>query len=333
VLGLGAWLVIQQQASGGVMIASSIMTSKALGPVELAIANWRSFIAARQGWSRLTELLKRLPDTEETMDLPAPRQSLAVENLTLGAPGSPRPILKDVSFRLDAGSAVGIIGPSASGKSSLARALVGIWQPARGAVRLDGASLNQWTSAALGPHIGYLPQDVELIEGTLAENIARFTPDASSDAIIAAAEAAGVHQMIVALPDGYETRIGEGGVMLSAGQCQRVALARALYGNPFLIVLDEPNSNLDTEGEQALITAIQSARLRGSVVAIVAHRPSALAGVDKILVLREGTVQAFGPREEILAQVLRRNTVQGDPVTPLNPQRATPTLQPRTQSN
>jgi ATP-binding cassette, subfamily C, type I secretion system permease/ATPase len=306
VLAMGAYLVIQGEASAGIIIASSILTGRALAPVDLSIANWKGFVGARQSWSRLEQLLKNFPPQPKKLQLPAPEQSLSVEGLMVAPPGAQKPSVTDVAFTLKAGSAVGVIGPSASGKSSMARALVGVWRPARGAVRLDGASLDQWPIGSLGKHIGYLPQGVELIEGTIAENIARFDPDAPAEAIVAAAKAAGVHDMIVNFPTGYETPIGEQGTNLSAGQQQRVALARALYGDPFLVVLDEPNSNLDSEGEEALTKAILSVRARGGIVVVIAHRPSALAAVDLVLVMARGSQQAFGPKEEVLSKVLRR---------------------------
>jgi len=221
-------------------------------------------------------------------------------------PGDQKVIVQEVSFALEAGSGLGVIGPSGSGKSSLVRALVGVWQPVRGKVRLDGAALDQWSSDALGRHVGYLPQDVELFAGSVAQNICRFDPEAGSAAIIAAAKEAGVHEMIIKMRDGYDTQIGEQGTALSAGQAQRVALARALYGDPFLIVLDEPNSNLDTEGDEALTRAVRSARERGAVVVVVAHRPIGIEAVDQLLVLRDGRMQAFGPKEQVLGQVLQR---------------------------
>jgi ATP-binding cassette subfamily C protein PrsD len=239
--------------------------------------------------------------------LPPPAKSLAVEALNIAPPGQTKIVVSDASFALQSGQGLGIIGPSASGKSSLARGLVGIWTPARGKVRLDGAALEQWSSESLGPHIGYLPQDVELFDGTVAENIARFSPDFDSDAVIAAACAAGVHDLIVRLQDGYDARVGEGGLALSAGQRQRIALARALYRDPFLVVLDEPNSNLDAEGDEALTRAILGARARGAIVIVIAHRPSALLGVDLILAMANGRVQAFGPKEEVLQKVLERS--------------------------
>jgi ATP-binding cassette subfamily C protein len=239
------------------------------------------------------------------LQLPAPRQSLAVENLSLMAPGDGRVLLHDVTFSLQAGQCLGVIGPSASGKSSLARALVGVWPPARGKVRLDGAALEQWSEAGRGRHIGYLPQSVALFAGTIAQNISRFDPDVTDEAVIAAAQAAKVHDMIVALKDGYETEIGENGAILSAGQQQRIALARALYGDPFVVVLDEPNSNLDTEGEAALTRATAGVRRRNGIVVVIAHRPSALAAADSILMLRQGRVERFGAKNEVLAHLVR----------------------------
>ena len=314
VLAVGAYLVIHQEASGGVIIASSILTGRALAPVDLAIANWKGFISARQGWQRLEKLFAALPVSPLQLQLPPPVQSLAVDALAVTAPGAQKMLVTDVSFSLKAGSALGIIGASASGKSSLVRALVGVWRPSRGVVRLDGAALEQWSPDALGAHIGYLPQDVELIEGTIAENIARFEPAPPADSVIAAAKAAGVHDLIVNLPAGYDTQIGEQGALLSAGQKQRVALARALYGNPFLVVLDEPNSNLDAEGEEALTKAILGVRSRKGVVVVVAHRSSALAAVDYLMTMAGGTQQAFGLKDEVLSRLMRRETSPSGPL-------------------
>ncbi|WEX74209.1 type I secretion system permease/ATPase [Sinorhizobium numidicum] len=305
VLAAGAVLVINGEASPGIIIAGSILTARALAPVELAIGNWRGLVSARQSWQRLKELLNALPEADTPLALPAPHERLSVEGLASGPPAAQRLIVTDVNFVVRAGSALGVIGPSASGKSSLARAILGIWPAYRGAVRLDGAALDQWDSDALGKHIGYLPQDVELFAGTVAENICRFAEDATSEAIVAAAKAARVNELILRLPNGYDTEIGEGGTSLSAGQRQRVALARALYGDPFLVVLDEPNSNLDAEGEQALSAAILNVRARGGIAVVIAHRPSALASTDLVLMMNEGRVQAFGPKEEVLGKVLR----------------------------
>ncbi len=308
VLGVGAYLVIQQEASAGIIIASSILAGRALAPIDLAIANWKGFVRARQSWRRLDELFASVPAIPARLQLPSPTQVLTVETLSIAPPGAQKLVVHDVNFSLEAGSALAIVGPSASGKSSLVRAIVGVWPSARGCVRLDGAAITQWTPAALGRHVGYLPQDVELFEGTIAENIARFEPDAPAATIIAAAKAAGVHELIVNLPAGYETELGERGTALSAGQQQRIALARALYGDPFLVVLDEPNSNLDAEGEEALTKAILGVRARGGIVIIVAHRPSALAAVDHVLAMVRGTQQAFGPKDQVVARPARRES-------------------------
>lgn len=306
VLALGAWLAILQLASPGAMIAASILTSRALAPIEMVIGQWRGFVNARQARRRLEEVLERLKAGATPMALPAPKQTITAVALTAVAPGTTAIIVRDVGFELKAGQGLGIIGPSGSGKSTLARVLVGVWPAARGTVRLDGAELAQWDPEALGSSIGYLPQDVELFDGTIAENIARFAPHAKPEAIIDAATMAGAHSLILSMPDGYDTRIGAGGAILSAGQRQRIGLARALYGMPFLIVLDEPNASLDAEGEAALTNAIIAARKAGSVVVVIAHRPSALAAVDHVLVLNEGRMVAFGPRDE----VLRKTTVR-----------------------
>jgi ATP-binding cassette subfamily C protein len=304
VLGVGAYLVINQAATAGIIIAAAILVARALAPVDLAINQWKGFVAARQGWKRLNRLLELLPAHAAPLALPRPRASLTVEHATAVPPGEKKVVVHDVSFKLESGQGLGIIGPSASGKSSLVRMIVGAWQPAQGRIRLDGAALDQWSPEALGHHIGYLPQDVELFSGTVAENIARFEPDASSKDIIGAARAAGVHELIVALPQGYETEIGEQGQVLSAGQRQRIALARALYRKPFLVVLDEPNSNLDAEGEAALTHAMSRVRHRGGIIVVVAHRPSALASVDLLLVMAKGNAMSFGPKDEVLPKVL-----------------------------
>jgi ATP-binding cassette subfamily C protein len=314
VLAVGAYLVIHQEATAGIIIAGSILSARALAPVDLAIAHWKGFVAARQSWDRLNRLLEQMPAQAAPTLLQNPAKRLSVEALGIVAPGDQRVIVQDVTFALTAGNGLGVIGPSGSGKSSLVRALVGVWQPVRGKVRLDGAALDQWSSDVLGGHIGYLPQDVELFAGTVAQNICRFDPQASSDGIIAAAKEAGVHEMIIKMREGYNTQIGEQGTALSAGQAQRVALARALYGNPFLIVLDEPNSNLDTEGDEALTRAIRGARERGAIVVVVAHRPIGIEAVDQLLVLKDGRMQAFGPKEQVLAQVLQARVAPPSPI-------------------
>jgi PrtD family type I secretion system ABC transporter len=303
ILAVGAWLVINQQSTAGIMIAASILGARALAPVDLAIANWRGFIGARQSWQRLSRLLGHLPPLTEPMPLKPPARTLVVQNAAVTPPGVQKIVCQDINVTLSAGKALGIIGPTASGKSSLARMLVGVWMPVRGTVRLDGATLDQWSPEVLGKHVGYVPQDVELFAGTVAQNIARFEDPPDAEAVIAAAQAAGVHDLIIGLPDGYETNVGEHGSALSSGQAQRVALARALYRDPFLVVLDEPNSNLDAEGDEALTRAILGVRARGGIVVVVAHRPSAIAGVDYILVMAKGRQQQFGPKEEILTRV------------------------------
>jgi len=316
VLGIGAYLVIQQEATAGIIIAASILTSRALAPVELAVSQWRGFVSARQGWRRLNDLMDKIPGDWTRMALPRPNHSLAVETVSVVPPGTNRAVVHEVAFQLKSGQGLGIIGPSASGKSCLARSIVGVWPVARGAVRIDGAALDQWSSEALGAHLGYLPQDMELFAGTVAQNIARFESEAPPDAVTGAAEAAGVHHLILGLSEGYETQIGEGGAALSAGQRQRIGLARALYGDPFLVVLDEPNSNLDSEGDDALTRAVLGVRARGGIVIVIAHRPSALAGVDNVLVMRGGRQQAFGPKEVVLREALQSRPRPNEP-TPL----------------
>ena len=306
VLGVGAYLVIYQQASAGIIIAGSILSARALAPVDIAIANWRGWVGARQSWARLRTLLAKIPADSEPMPLEAPHKSLLVENASVIPPGEHKAVVRDLSLKLARGNALGVIGPSASGKSSFARMLVGYWALAQGKVCLDGASLDQWAPDTLGRYIGYLPQHLELLNGTVAQNISRFEPNADPKAIRAAAAAAGVHDMIVSLENGYDTLVGEGGTALSAGQAQRIALARALYRDPFLVVLDEPNSNLDAEGDAALTQAILGIRARGGIAVVIAHRPSAIAGVDLVLAMKEGRGVAFGPKDEVLAKVLHR---------------------------
>jgi ATP-binding cassette subfamily C protein len=304
ILAVGAWLVINQQSTPGIIIAGSILGARALAPVDLAIANWRGFVGARQSWHRLSRLLALLPAQGVQTALQPPARTLVVQNGAVTPPGAMAIVCQDVDFSLAAGKALGVIGPTASGKSSLARMLVGVWTPVRGTVRLDGANIDQWSAEALGRHIGYLPQDVELFPGTVAQNIARFEEPHDSEGVLAAARAAGVHDLIVNLPQGYDTAVGENGSALSAGQAQRIALARALYRDPFLVVLDEPNSNLDAEGDEALTQSILGIRARGAIAVVVAHRPSAIAGVDYILVMAKGRQQQFGLKEAILNRVI-----------------------------
>lgn len=299
-LGLGAYLVIEGEVTSGAIIAGSIIAWRALAPIDLIVAHWRGFVLARQSFHRLVRLFQLVSqDKPSELDLPEPRKSLVVDSLTVAPPGEVRPVLQGIQFSLVAGDGLGIVGPSASGKTALARALVGVWLPMGGSVRLDGAALDQWPIESLGRHIGYLPQDIELTAGHVAENIARFDPDATSEAIVDAAKAAGIHEMIVHLPNGYQTQIGECGHHLSAGQRQLVGLARALYGDPFFVVLDEPNSNLDAAGDRALSDAIASVRKRGGIVVVITHRTSAIAGLNKLLALAHGRIQTIGPTAEV----------------------------------
>lgn len=303
-LALGAYLVILGDMTGGMIVAASIIVARALQPVELVIANWRSMLAARQAWRRLNDAFDLFPGEQQRTALPTPAKSLSVEAIFVAPPGErQRLTIQNISLRAEAGSVIGVVGPSASGKSSLARAITGVWPLARGHVKLDGAHLEQWSASERGKHIGYMPQSSDLFPGTIAENIGRLDEKADHAAIIAAAQAAGIHDMIVALPDGYETHVGDYGVNLSAGQRQRVALARALFGEPFVVVLDEPNSNLDTDGEKALAHAISAVRARGGIVIIVAHRSSILSQLDFLLVMENGLAKAFGPRDAVLASL------------------------------
>lgn len=307
ILGAGALLAIKGEITAGMMIASSILSGRAMAPVEQVIATWKQLLGARAAWDRLATLLGEFPVREAPMSLPKPLGMLQLENVFASAPGSNAPIIRAVSFNLAPGEALGLIGPSASGKSTLARLLVGVWPAQGGKVRLDGADIFQWNKAELGPWLGYLPQDVELFEGSIAENIARFG-EVDSNAVILAARQAGVHDMILHLPQGYDTRLGADGASLSGGQKQRIGLARALYGDPSLIVLDEPNANLDDSGEIALMQALGELKQRGKTLVLISHRPAVLGVVDKILMLRDGNVQMFGSRDEVFA-ALRQASV------------------------
>lgn len=301
ILALGAYLAVQQIITPGVMIAASIIMGRALAPVDQAMHAWRGFIGARNSWTRINKVLDGTPASGDPMRLPAPRGQLSVENIVVVPPGGRTPALRGVTLSLNPGDALGVIGPSAAGKSTLARALVGVWPTYAGKVRIDGADIGHWDREQLGPHIGYLPQDVELFAGTIAENIARFD-DVDPDAVVAAAVKTGLHEMILRLPDGYDTQIGVSSGALSAGQRQRVGLARAVYGTPRVVILDEPNSNLDEAGEQALVQAIHALRKEGCTVVLIAHRPAVLSAVEQILVLKDGQQAALGPKEEILGR-------------------------------
>ncbi|HEY8330722.1 MAG TPA: type I secretion system permease/ATPase [Pseudomonas sp.] len=308
-LGAGALLAIEGEITPGMMIACSILGGRALAPVEQVIATWKQLLSSRAAWGRLSTLLHDFPARKESMSLPKPTGMLSVESAFANAPGSNLPILRAISFNLSPGEALGVIGPSASGKSTLARLLVGIWPAQAGKVRLDGAEVFQWNKEELGPWLGYLPQDVELFEGTIAENIARFG-QVDSDAVIQAARQASVHEMILRLPQGYDTHLSTDGGSLSGGQKQRIGLARALYGDPSLIVLDEPNSSLDDVGEAALIQALSDLKRRGKTLVLISHRPTVLNIVDKILVLREGMVHMFGSRDEVFAALRQASVAQ-----------------------
>ncbi|WP_424631648.1 type I secretion system permease/ATPase [Bradyrhizobium sp. SYSU BS000235] len=300
VLGLGAYLTIKNELSAGAIIACSVASARALAPVDLAIGNWKAFVAARMAYHRLRETVIALAASEQPMKLPAPKQRLVVDKVTIAVPGTGQVVLSDINFELAAGQALGIIGPSAGGKTTLVRALTGIWPVLRGSVRLDGADLAQWREDDIGQHIGYLPQEVSLMDATIEENIARFEPDPDYRKVVEAAKAAGVHDMIVRLPEGYRTQLGPQGTALSAGQRQRLGLARALYGNPFIVIMDEPNSNLDGEGEAALTTAIESISARGGITVVIAHRPSALAAVELVAIVQNGRMVAFGKKQDIM---------------------------------
>lgn len=300
-MGTGAYLVIDQHVSAGIMIATTIILGRALAPIESLIANWNNFVQARLAFGRLSHLFS--PEgTRELTKLPPPQGRLTVESVVLASKSIDRPIIRHVSFELQAGDALGIIGPSASGKSSLARLIIGIWQPSAGTVRLDGADIGRTERAEIGPFIGYLPQDVELFPGTVAENIARMG-EANPEAVVKAAMSARVHELILRLPNGYDTAIGPGGHILSGGQMQRIGLARALFGNPKLLVLDEPNSNLDAEGEANLLLTLQELHQASATVVLVTHKPAVLKQMDKLLVMREGRMELFGPCEEVLLKL------------------------------
>jgi len=297
-LGLGAYLVLENEMSSGMLIAGAILLGRALYPIDQLTGVWKQFIGAREQYARVNDWLRRIPVQPDRMSLPAPQGRLAAENVTVIPPGAQLPALRAISFEIEAGELVGVIGPSAAGKTTLARTLLGIWPAAQGKVRLDGADIYGWSRTELGPHLGYLPQDVELFDGTIAENVARFgEPD--SEKIVAAARLAGVHEMVLKFPQGYDTVIGSAGGLLTGGQRQRIALARALYGDPKLIVLDEPNSSLDEAGDAALLAALLALKARGATVVVISHRTGVLPAIDKLLVLKDGQLAAFGPRDEV----------------------------------
>jgi PrtD family type I secretion system ABC transporter len=305
ILGLGAYLAINRELTPGGMIAAASLLGRALAPIEQSVGTWRSVVAAGSAYDRLRRLLEQMPEEHEWMRLPEPKGRVGCEQVIYVPPGSEKPVLNGISFGIEPGEALGIIGPSASGKSTLCKVLVGSWQPTSGHARIDGSDLCAWSTSQLGPYMGYLPQDVELVSGTVQENIARLAPKPDPEEVVAAAVAAGVHDRIVRLPRGYRTEIGEGGTFLSGGERQRIGLARALYGRPRIIILDEPNASLDAEGEAALMNAIQTAKGWGATVIIVAHQPQILRPADKLLLLRDGRIEMFGPRDEVLERLTR----------------------------
>ena len=303
ILGLGAWLALRQEISPGMMIAGSLLLGRALAPIDMLVSTWKGFSVARAQYERLGQLLERIPPEAEHMPLPPPQGDLSLEQVTVAPPGTRVPVVRGVTLQLAAGEALGIVGPSASGKSTLARAVLGIWPVMAGKVRLDGADIAGWDRGLLGPHIGYLPQDIELFDGSISDNICRFgEPDA--ERIVEAAKLAGVHELILRLPDGYDTVIGGSSGGLSGGQRQRIGLARAVYGNPRLLVLDEPNSNLDDQGEKELVSAIQRIKAGGCTIIVISHRTMVLHSMDKLLVMKEGAALSFGPKDEVLANLM-----------------------------
>jgi ATP-binding cassette, subfamily C, bacterial exporter for protease/lipase len=309
ILGYGALLAIEGKISPGMMIAASILMGRTLAPVQMVIAVWKQWASTRSAYERLNDVLSKNPPRQKGMDLPKPQGLFALENATGAPPGSQTAVIKGLNLTIQPGDAVGVIGPSGSGKSTLARMLVGVWPAAVGKVRLDGADIYQWNKDQLGPHIGYLPQDIELFAGTVSENIARFG-EIDSEKVIEAAKRAGVHDMILHFPKGYDTLLGDGGAGLSGGQKQRIGLARAMYDDPSVLVLDEPNSNLDDVGEQALVAAVLDLRRRGKTVILITHRTSIIGATNKLLLLREGMAQAYGPTEQVLAALAQANQQQ-----------------------
>jgi ATP-binding cassette subfamily C protein EexD len=313
-LGLGALLVLEHEITPGLMIAGSILLGRALAPIDQMTGTWKGFLAAREAYGRLHNLLLNVPPAPEMMALPPPKGRIRVESAVVIPPGASAPVIKGISFELEPGSLSAVVGPSAAGKSTLARALLGIWAPRSGAIRLDGADITGWKRELLGPYIGYLPQDIELFDGTISENIARFGA-IDPEKVVKAAQAAGVHEMILRLPNGYDTVIGGLGGVLSGGQMQRIGLARALYGNPVFVVLDEPNSNLDDQGELALLQALLNMKQNGTTVVVITHRVNILNIMDKIMVLQDGLIAAFGPRQEILPKLVPQQAPR--PLTPV----------------
>ena len=322
-LAIGAYLVITHQINPGLLMAGSLLLGRALSPIDQMIGSWKGFVAARLQYDRLNATLEKLHAEPQRMSLPDPEGHIQVESLVVAPPGSKAPVIRNISFVAPAGSIVGIVGPSAAGKSTLARALLGIWAPQHGTVRLDGADISTWDKQKLGPHLGYLPQDIELFEGSISDNIARFDK-VDPEQVVLAARIAGVHEMILQLPDGYDTVIGSEGVNLSGGQRQRIGLARAVYGSPRLIVLDEPNSNLDEVGERALSVALQKVKETGATVFIISHRPSILSRLDRIMVLNAGMISLYGAREQVIAELAQQQAKTQQRVAPVAADAAQP---------
>jgi ATP-binding cassette subfamily C protein len=310
ILGLGAYLVIDRVVTVGVMFAASILLGRALQPVEQMVGGWRNMLSARNAFTRIKALLTAFPKADPMFELLQPDGQLSVEGLTYGIPGSQAPILRGVSFRLEAGEILGVVGPSGAGKSTLARQIVGVLSPSMGAVRLDGADVYTWPREALGRHLGYLPQDIELFADTVAANISRFRPDGEDKDVIEAAKLAGLHWAILRLSKGYDTNVGVGGAVLSGGIRQRIGLARAVYGNPSFVVLDEPSSNLDSEGDASLLTCVTELKKRGTTVVIISHRPNTIAVADKLLIMRDGAVELFGPAREVISKLNKLTSVK-----------------------
>ena len=306
-LGLGAYLVLQNELTPGAMIAGSILMERALSPIEQAIGQWAVVQRGVKGWGNLVELLSEVPADQPRTPLPVPKAKLEAQGITVIPPGMQQATLKNVAFIVQPGQAMGVIGPSGAGKTTLARAITGFWRPAGGKLRLDGASLDQYEPDVLGQHVGYLQQRVQLFDGTIAENIARLNPNPDREQIVQAAQKAAAHEMILKFPDGYDTRVSANGGLLSGGQLQRIGLARALYGSPVVLVLDEPNSNLDNEGSEALNQAIRGMKAEGKSVLIMAHRPAAIKECDTLLVLDNGVAAAFGPKDEVLKSMVKNH--------------------------